>query len=141
MRPQLIQRVVEQRQDIEKQSLRRVARVQGQLGLLDDRIAALVPQPVSLQSSLTEHLVSELAEQRRVHNLSMLQQQRQRYEQELGHAQEQLRSARMDRCAADQIQEKQHQALLQQGRRRAQRRLDDFASGRHLALVDHDSFK
>ncbi len=139
MRAQLVQRVVEQRQEIEKQALLHVARIQQRLDDVDIKIAALQPGPTVLGASLNEMLVSELAEQRRRHQQQQLAVLQARVREDLQAAQDQLLDARADRCAAGSLQDKQQSFLKRQQRRRQQRQLDDMGGARHLALVRESS--
>lgn len=135
MRRELVQRVVEQRQEIEKQALLHVARLQGRLDDLDRKIALLNSNSAQLGVSINEMLVIELAEQRRRQQLQQLVLAQTRVVEELRQAQNQLRDARADRVAAGSLQDKQISFLKRQQRRRQQRQLDDMAGAAHLGLV------
>ena len=135
MRSQLVQRVVEQRHEIEKQALLHLARIQQRLDDLEAKILELRPGPVQLGASLNQLLVTELAEQRRRQQHQKLVLMQARVREDLLNAQDQLRDARADRCAATSLQDKQQRLLQRQHRRREQRLLDDIAGAGHLALV------
>ena len=135
MRPQLVQRVVEQRQEVEKQALLHLARIQQRLDEVQHKIDALQPGQVSLKQSINEMLVSELAEERRRQQQQKLLVLQARVREDLRKAQDQLRDARADRCAASSIQDKQKNIIKRQLRRRQQRQLDDMAGAGHLALI------